>query len=962
MTRWMAIATVALMATCAWAQEPLASVGAGEAASGGWTAQAAFDTAEYRWSATVRIDGPGTLTFCYPGDGRMALKTIEGPTEEPQSVSLHLRANPDPDGPPWALPIQWRFVADSEPATCWVTPAAPALEPLYQHAIPRVSEPPVIDGDLSDRCWDDAAYIGDAYWRMYNKPRDAKMATHVWCAYDDENLYVAFRCETPSVKKLLADIPARDGYVWRDDSAEIFMDFGHDHDTYYEYNINPKGVVFDGKWFNDGGQWLTDWNYIGEWQTATEPGAYIAEIRIALASYERRDLRGNPTGEMPLPTGDVAGILFSRNDRVVGEGMSHADCAPSFHEVHQYGHLVGFKPNRVEAYRNTALREIERLEGRWGALDLAVGRALTKGLLPSAEGDPYDLSQRLVWLQEQMYEPLPELEPALAELRERIEAPAPDFDEWVAIREEIGRLDGELDRARATLAPLVAQHRWPDAPWGIAVTPLSDEAPWPLQSASLHVPRDVELSAARGEVEGAQLVLLGNADPVRVEVSPLHGPGGTIPASAITWYAIDGDRMIPHEPMVPWWRRSDPPSSFMPTGSGSSGRIWWEIEVPRDAAPGVYQGEIVTTDGEHRVALPVELTVYDFTLPVTPSLALSVGFDAEHVMQQWYGERSPLGAGEYWPYAEALLKHGVVAREMLADFTWWGDREIDLGGANRMLERAWPYQPAMRALIAARPEQLNALTQARKALERAVDHWEDITDVYPMRTYVPEGAEVPAIGPRQRNGSVASAQPGMDVAPIAQLGTWAMTPEIAAGFGGCEGADLAAAAGAAEVAKVWRIDSAPDAMYTRMLGLLADDYRVGRIFWDAPDTGDLCASGLLWCRTEDGARLVDPQPTITLKLLREAQEDYEYLRIARDLYRASGVLQTPERLSRLRLATAGQYRRNWDMVMNIRDFNRDPEHLARQRAVTAEEIVRAREMLRRARPDAELPGDPRRSR
>ena len=98
---------------------------------------------------------------------------------------------------------------------------------------------------------------------------------------------------------------------------------------------------------------------------------------------------------------------------------------------------------------------------------------------------------------------------------------------------------------------------------------------------------------------------------------------------------------------------------------------------------------------------------------------------------------------------------------------------------------------------------------------------------------------------------------------------------------------------------------------------------------------------------------------MTLKLLREALEDYEYLRIVRGLYGPSRVLQSPERLSRLRLATGGQYRRNWEMVMNIRDFNRDPTDLAGHRAVTAENIVRVREMLRRTGPELPLPGDPR---
>ena len=243
MRRWMAGAMVALMAlvvTSACAEEQLASVDAGKAVRGDWSARAAFETAELRWEATVRIDGPGTLTLCYPGDGRMALKKVVGPTEEPEKIALHMRANPDADGGPWILPVNWRFEAGEEPATCWIEPAAGAPmpddfalqpEPLYQHQIPRVSEPPVIDGDLSDACWDDAAYIGDAMWRMYNKPRDAKMATYVWCAYDDDNLYAAFRCETPDVGKLVAQITGHDGYAWRDDSAEIFFDLGHDHDT-----------------------------------------------------------------------------------------------------------------------------------------------------------------------------------------------------------------------------------------------------------------------------------------------------------------------------------------------------------------------------------------------------------------------------------------------------------------------------------------------------------------------------------------------------------------------------------------------------------------------------------------------------------------------------------------------------------------------------------------------------------
>ncbi|MFW5867064.1 MAG: sugar-binding protein [Armatimonadota bacterium] len=942
MKRILTIAMVGLVAALGAvgvsAEEELASVRAGEVAAGDWSTRAAFETAEVRWDATVRIEGPGTLTLCYPGDGRMALKSVVGPTEGPQQISLHMRANPDADGDPRELRVTWRFEAGEERATCWLTPAGGAPmpdsfalqpEPLYQHRIPRVTEPPVIDGDLSDACWDEAAYIGDAKWRMYNEPRDAKMATVVWCAYDDENLYAAFRCETPDVGKLVANVTERDGYAWRDDSAEIFFDIGHDHTTYYEYIVTPKGVVFDSKWFNEGGAWLTDWDYIGEWKTSVEPGAWIVEIRLALESYEKRDLRGNPTGEMPLPTGDVAGILFSRNDRVVGEGMSHADNAPSFHEVHQYGHLVGFRPNRVEAYRKTALREVERLERRWRDIYLSAGSpplTVADGACPVGTAG------------------LPE---AITDLRTQALAPAPEFDEWVAINAEIEIIDAWLDRARALLAPMTAAQRRPDRenarkPWGIAVADPTEPGALPASSSTLHVPRRIEVSGARGEAVPVQLVLLPHRGASEVTLLPRALSGARGALDAARWYEVtDEGRLIPNASVT-----LDEPR-----------HIWWEVEIPRDAEAGAYEGMIVTTDGSSTVSLPVRLTVHDFTLPITPSLAVSVGFDGQHVTEQWYEERSPLGAGEYWPYAQALLEHGLVPREMLADFTWWGDGEIDLGGANRMMIRAWDYAPAMRAMIAARPAHLKGLQDPARALRRAAGHWADVTEVHPIRTYLPADEPIALAGPGLRANSVAVALPGMATEQIAEIGTWAVAPEIAAGFGGCEGAALSAAAGEAEAAKAWRIDHIPGLMHTRMLGWLADDYRRDLIFWDAPDAEGLCASGLLWCETADGERLVEPHPTVALKLLRQAVQDYEYLRILRGVHSETAPHGIPDRLWRLRLAQDTQFRRNWDMVMNVRDFNRDPEYLAERRDEVAKQILRGRGWLQRVADEGSLPGD-----
>ncbi|MEA3400261.1 MAG: sugar-binding protein [Armatimonadota bacterium] len=898
----------------------------------GFVVAETFETAEWQFEAWVKLEGEGELHIFYPADGRNAITVIESPTDGWEQVSLHLRANP-PASDHHRLTVS--FHATGAARSWWDDIEA---TPLYQHRIPRVATPPVIDGDLSDPCWNEEASIGDPYWRMYNRPRDARMATEVWCCYDDQNLYAAFRCETPDVGDLVSDVTEHDGYAWRDDSAEIFFDIGHDHDTYYEYIVTPDEVVFDSKWFYEGGQWLTDWGYIGEWRTAIEPGAWIVEIRLALESYEERDLQGNPTGHMPLPTGDVAGILFSRNDRVVGEGMSHADCVGSFHEVHQYGHLVGFRPNRTEAYRNTALREVERLEACWRRMHHSAGEPAP------IEAEPCEWGTA----------GLPE---AIAELRDRIEAPAPEFDEWAAIREEIATLDDWLNHARVLLAPMIAQHRWPDAPWGIAVdSPMSGGL-----TPTRDVPELIELSAARGETEPVQLVLMADTAPggaVSVQPSPLHGPHAVIPASRVRWYSIDEERLMPEQPV----RLED------------MGGIWWEIQVPYDAEPGVYRGEIATTDGEHEVALPVELTVHDFTLPETPSLALSAAFDPQHVAEQWHGERSPLGSGEYWPFAELLLRHRVMPREMLADLTRWGDGDTDFDTADRMLERARERRIRMDALIAARPAHLLELGNPGTALRRALRHWERLTDVWILPMYAAQEAQLPeGIRPVDLQRSVAAADwwpLGTETPPApAALGVWAVPPDVAVGLGGDTalgssfGAEMARRVSELDKSTAWRVGDAwsgvsdPKPVDMRMLGWLADDYGVGRVFWDAADAEDLCASGLLVCGTEE-ERLLEPAPTVTLKMLRDAVEDYEYLRILKQLNGRLGRHRVGSKLWRLQLANSTLTGRNRDMVMNVRSYNRDPEHLVRRRERIARQIERTRQWLRTFGEEGPLPGDP----
>lgn len=918
--RWAMIAAVALATGGVGAQERLAVVGPGDSVSGAIPVVESFPTAEWLWQAQVTLEGEGTLTLCYPARERTALLIIEAPTDGPTEVSLRLRANPvDMGHDSMSLRIKWTLQGGRREVSAHLSDVR--VTPLFQHEIPRVTAPPVIDGDLSDACWDDAAYIGDPYWRLYNQPRAARMATHVWCAYDDDNLYVAFRCEIPDVGRLVRRIKQRDGCVWRDDSAEIFFNWGHDHDSYFEYVINPDDVVFDAKWF-PGGLWLTDWNYLGEWKSSFAPQAWNVEIRLALESYEERDLQGRPTGFMPLPTGDIAGILFARNDMVLGEGMSHADNSPGFHEVEQYGHLIGFRPNRVEAYRRTALREIGELERAWDRVRPLVSRAE----LRRVQRD-HDLAAEL------------------AQLRARIEAPTPSFDDWVVIRGELTVLRRLVAYVRSVSAVVMAQQRWPDAPWGLTVT---------MADGGHHqVPEIARLAAARGGRAAVRLRVLPRTgrSSVRVVPEPLVGPGGSL--AAINWYAIlpvgtfaAGDRLAPEQPV-------------------SEGFLWWEIEVSRAAPAGVYRGEIVTTDGEHRVALPVALTVYDFALPEKPSLAIAASLDAEEIARLWYGERAPLGPGEYWLFAEMLLRHRLMPRELLADLTRWGDGEaLSFAPADRMLARARALGVRMDALTATRPEDLAALSNPRRALARALEHWEEAEGVEPIPLYAPPGITVPAgLRDVDLRRSVAGVSCALSMPPAAEaLGTWALAPDVAVGLGDCTGARVHAAAAEAEKARVWRISPPAAPTDLSMLGWIAHKYGAGRIFLDDgrwPTGGGQVAGGLIYCLAgpgEDAPRLREPQPSVRLKLLRDAIEDHERLTMLAQLDRMLGRHQVGDKLWRLRQANYTQLRRNWDLVLNVRAYSSDFERLAERRAEVATQIERSRRWLLSAG-EEDLPGD-----
>lgn len=145
------------------------------------------------------------------------------------------------------------------------------------------------------------------------------------------------------------------------------------------------------------------------------------------------------------------------------------------------------------------------------------------------------------------------------------------------------------------------------------------------------------LAAARNEFAAFQVAIHADANPlsnVRARASDLVGPG-TIPASAFTLYrealitaaqpsgsigqaGTYPDALIPATDEIDGQERSAFP---MAVPAGQSRAVWVDLLVPPSAAPGIYRGSVRVTGDGLDASLPVELEVYNFVLPSTPSLA-----------------------------------------------------------------------------------------------------------------------------------------------------------------------------------------------------------------------------------------------------------------------------------------------------------------------------------------------------
>jgi hypothetical protein len=126
----------------------------------------------------------------------------------------------------------------------------------------QVDEPPKLDGDVSDACWQQASRFTDFYYLPDGS--SAPESTTAWLCYDQKNVYVAFQCKDSQPDKIVAQQKKRGGDVSTDDRVEFNLDcyctFQHSKNSVL--GVTAGGIQYEQLQSGDVTkiEWKGDWN------------------------------------------------------------------------------------------------------------------------------------------------------------------------------------------------------------------------------------------------------------------------------------------------------------------------------------------------------------------------------------------------------------------------------------------------------------------------------------------------------------------------------------------------------------------------------------------------------------------------------------------------------------------------------------------------------------------------------
>jgi hypothetical protein len=539
---------------------------------------------------------------------------------------------------------------------------APPPLPFAVTACVRTNTPPVLDGKLTEACWQATRPMAPFVKLTLGTPADVQSTAYL--AYDNTNLYLGVHCQEPQMASVKAQATKRDGPVCADDCIEIFLvppdssvlaKFS-EQNRYFHLVVNSLGTCYDEIGLESPAI------FDGQWQARTSKGPDSWELEVAIPFSEL----GATVREGSVWTGNVSRARWASH-----EYSTWAPLKRTFHDRANFGRVVFTQQLASVVGR---LDEIECAAVKSGLLAPALTEAMNamQAALKTAANLPVNCRPRMLQ--------------AVSGLQGRLNAMRSRFARLTTqnFRAQWPRLYARLEPLRAEATSLEDEAVMLSAtgggvrPWNFFITRamtnerlLSDR--WPRKLSTL--PK-MTMTACPGEYESATFSVYAVQDlaDVTLTISDLRAGDRVLPASCVAPYAVKcwyqagrgisdlGGRLLTPELLlrddslvkVDYRQqqnlvRARPGSTdYLDCSQKTSSNLaaltprdadallpltipartlkqfWLTAQVPADAAAGTYRGTVtVSAAGLEPERLPLEITVLPFKLP-EPVLEYSI--------------------------------------------------------------------------------------------------------------------------------------------------------------------------------------------------------------------------------------------------------------------------------------------------------------------------------------------------
>ena len=153
----------------------------------------------------------------------------------------------------------------------------------------RLETPLVVDGQLDESIYGIVPAMSDFIQVEPVGGAPATEKTEVWLTFDDDHVYVSFRCWEAEPERRVANEMRRDSFnlVAQNDNIAFIFDTFYDRRNSFAFEVNPIGGKYDAQ-VADGSRPNADWNTIWDVRTGEFEGGWTVETAIPFRSLRYR--------------------------------------------------------------------------------------------------------------------------------------------------------------------------------------------------------------------------------------------------------------------------------------------------------------------------------------------------------------------------------------------------------------------------------------------------------------------------------------------------------------------------------------------------------------------------------------------------------------------------------------------------------------------------------------------------